>query len=574
MRRWSLRARLALLVAAGVLPLVAFNLTNAYYGYREERARASRQALSLAHGLALAVEDELRARIAVLEVLALSRPLADGDLATFRLHAEAVLARQTPGANILLLREDGQQLLNTAVPAGKPLPARRYLDNQRRIFATGQPSVSNVFVGMVLGRPLIAIDVPVRGADGRVAAVLALNPTLDAFEPLIRRQRPGAGWIVSIVDRTGVRVARLPDPKPWVGRPLTPELLHAWSTGAPEGTLETVSAEGAPVLAAFSRLPETGWGVTVAVPLAELTRPAWRSALVSLSLGAALLLLGIALARWLALGILRPVRALLRFSASLEAEGMDTAPLSALGLPEAERLATAQMAEARRRRAAMAAAIDSERRLRLVVAELNHRAKNALATVQSLALLTARSPAGSDPLRFTEAFTARLKSLARAHDLLAALSWEGAALDAILRAGLAPWIEADAEAADPRLLVACPGDLPLPQATPGQVQALVMALHELATNATKYGALSVPGGRVEILCRADPAGLAATIDWHERGGPPVSGPPARRGFGTRLLERALVRDLGPGASVRLDFEPAGLRATIRFVPRAAAALVA
>src|SRR3954454_18446105 len=101
MRRLSLRARLALLVIAGVLPLVAFNLASAYLGYREERARASRQALDLARGLALAVDGELRARIAVLEVLALSRALAAGDLATFRTQAETVLARQSPGANIL-----------------------------------------------------------------------------------------------------------------------------------------------------------------------------------------------------------------------------------------------------------------------------------------------------------------------------------------------------------------------------------------------------------------------------------------------------------------------------------------
>ena len=145
-----------------------------------------------------------------------------------------------------------------------------------------------------------------------------------------------------------------------------------------------------------------------------------------------------------------------------------------------------------------------------MVAELNHRAKNALATVQALALQTARSE-GGDTARFTETFTARLQTLGRAHDLLARLAWEDAALGAILRAGLAPWLDAAGSVAPPRILLCDSCDRCLPLVAPGQAQALVMALHELATNATKYGALSLPTGRVEVACGADPAGHAMMI---------------------------------------------------------------
>jgi two-component sensor histidine kinase len=108
----------------------------------------------------------------------------------------------------------------------------------------------------------------------------------------------------------------------------------------------------------------------------------------------------------------------------------------------------------------------------------------------------------------------------------------------------------------------------LPPASPGQAQAIVLALHELATNATKHGALSCPGGRVRVTCRAAPGeDSGSIIDWRETGGPPVAGPPRRRGFGIRLLERALAYDLGPGGSVVLEFDPAGVRATIRFMAR-------
>jgi two-component sensor histidine kinase len=566
MRRLTLRTRLALLVLASILPLVGFNLVSGYLAYIADRDRATNEALDLARSLAQAVAAELGSRMAVLEVLALSRRLADGDLAGFRAQAEAVLARQAPGANILLLTEDGQQLLNTILPPDAPLPKRRYLDNQRRVFATGQPAVSDLFVGVVQGRPLIAIDVPVRRPDGSVGMVLGLNPTLDAFEPLLRRQRAKAGWFLVVLDRTGRRVARVPDGASLVGQPVTDDLLGAWTTGAPEGVVRSASAEGIPVLTAYSRVPEIGWGVAVAVPQAELVRPAVRSALISLGVGLLLLALGLGLARLVARGITRPILSLLGLAAAAESKEIDGRASPDLGLPEADRLATALLGEARRRRAALAALLDSERRLRLVVAELNHRAKNALATVQALALQTARSE-GGDPTRFTETFTARLKSLGRAHDLLARLAWEGAALGAILRSGLAPWLEVADDETPPRIAVCGSCDVPLPLIPPGQAQALMMALHELATNATKYGALSVPTGQVEIACRADPGGLALTIIWQERGGPAIAGPPARRGFGTRLLERALVHELGGGAQVHLEFAPAGLRATIHFSAR-------
>jgi two-component sensor histidine kinase len=108
---------------------------------------------------------------------------------------------------------------------------------------------------------------------------------------------------------------------------------------------------------------------------------------------------------------------------------------------------------------------------------------------------------------------------------------------------------------------------------PHQALALVLALHELATNTAKHGALSRPEGRVEVRLSAEPRGGGALrLDWSEAGGPPLpGGPTARPGFGTRLLERALAQDLGPGSAVRLLFETTGLRAEIGFAPAAGAA---
>src|SRR5437764_11724887 len=114
----SLRARLVLLVVASVVPLLGFSLAGQYLQYRDAVAATGQQTLDIARGLGLAVEQELRARMVALEVLALSPTLRGNniDIAAFRARAESVIAGQFPGSNVVLLRENGQQLLNTLLP--------------------------------------------------------------------------------------------------------------------------------------------------------------------------------------------------------------------------------------------------------------------------------------------------------------------------------------------------------------------------------------------------------------------------------------------------------------------------
>jgi two-component sensor histidine kinase len=202
---------------------------------------------------------------------------------------------------------------------------------------------------------------------------------------------------------------------------------------------------------------------------------------------------------------------------------------------------------------------NDERRHAMLLAELNHRVKNILATVQGLAAQTLKG-VGGDPRRFAQHFGARLRTLARAHDMLTELGWQAAGIEDAVRKALAPWLETSKA-----FQIDISGECARYKVSPRQTQALVLALHELATNATKYGALSTAAGHVGISCEAGPGGTME-IRWEETGGPPVTGPVDRRGFGTRLLERGLGQDLGPGSTVGLHFEPSGLRAEIRFTP--------
>lgn len=199
----------------------------------------------------------------------------------------------------------------------------------------------------------------------------------------------------------------------------------------------------------------------------------------------------------------------------------------------------------------------AEERRALLANELNHRVQNTLVVVQSLTLLATRD--GSPDLStFAATFQRRILSLARAHDLLTRQDWTGAPLGGVVRAGLAP-LAVEADRVD---LSDCEAsDVFLP---PGAALTLAMAIHELATNALRHGALSLPGGRVRVACLARASSGAeaprSIVEWVERGGPPITGPPARRGFGLRLLGRGLTLQAGMAADLR--FEPAGLRCTI------------
>jgi two-component sensor histidine kinase len=176
--------------------------------------------------------------------------------------------------------------------------------------------------------------------------------------------------------------------------------------------------------------------------------------------------------------------------------------------------------------------------------ELMHRVKNLLATVNALATLTARH---SSPAEFPRAFSGRMRALERATDLLAGGGVTRCDIEQLVTDALAPFHS------DGRFAVEGPAcELPSDSCVP-----LALALHELCTNAAKYGALSTPEGKVSLVWTVGEGkdGLLR-VAWRESGGPPVS-PPTRRGMGTQLLRAQRGLD-----HVELDFQPHGLRCEI------------
>jgi PAS domain S-box-containing protein len=188
----------------------------------------------------------------------------------------------------------------------------------------------------------------------------------------------------------------------------------------------------------------------------------------------------------------------------------------------------------------------AEERERLLAREVDHRAKNLLAVVQSIVQLTR----ADDIAGFTRSLSGRIQSLARAHSLLAASRWEGADLKQLMTEELAPF----AARGSGRVSIAGPATKLRPEAA----QALALVIHELATNAAKYGALSGEAGQVEIewslaVASEEPR---LCIRWRERDGPAVTGAPTRRGFGSTVMQASVERQLK--GKVRLDWETHGL----------------
>lgn len=190
---------------------------------------------------------------------------------------------------------------------------------------------------------------------------------------------------------------------------------------------------------------------------------------------------------------------------------------------------------------------ENERHLRLLMRELTHRSKNLLAVIQAMARQTARHAGTTDD--FVDQFSARLQALARSHDLLVQESWHGASLNDMVRSQLGHHLDRDSS----QVSVTGPDILLRPEAA----QNLGLALHELSTNAAKFGALSVPGGHVAIAWarRSDEKGGGIRLEWKETGGPPVRKPEGR-GFGSLVIERNLSRALD--GEVSLEFAPTGL----------------
>lgn len=264
----SIRVTLGLLVFVCVLPIavVAALLFISYY--EREQTQLAANAINRAKGFVLAVDREFAATESALLALSTSHRLATGDLEGF--HHRAVEAMANVRADsILVLDRTGQILLSTRRPYGNALPKVADPKLLERILETGKPGVSDLFLGPNTGQHIFTVGVPVK-IDESIAYSLNATFTHQQFMELLEAHAFPPTWRVAITDGTNRIVARSHEIEKFLGKPVSPGLLARMQT-SDDGSLESVTLDGVPVLTAYSRSPVSRWGVAVGIPKAELT---------------------------------------------------------------------------------------------------------------------------------------------------------------------------------------------------------------------------------------------------------------------------------------------------------------
>ncbi|WP_420477008.1 ATP-binding protein [Noviherbaspirillum sp. ST9] len=335
--RWSVRTLLALLVIACLVPGMIGATALYLHDYYSGRRQLENDTLHTARALSQTVDACLLGARVAAQSLSTSGALARHDLAAFHARARAMLDVVQPGMNFVLSDRTGQQLVNTLRPLNTPLPRHGKPDQITKVLATGKPVISDLFVGGVIGRHVISVDVPVF-VEGKVAYVLSVGIQPQDFEAILRRQSLPSSWVAAVFDTTGTIVARTHAPEQFVGQKGTAEYIRRM-TETREGAMNTTTREGIPVFSVFSRSPATGWSVGIGIPREDLEAE-FNNTLVRLASGiAGLFAIGLGLAALTGERIAGSIRALTKPALALGAG--ETLSIPPLHIREAEEVATA-----------------------------------------------------------------------------------------------------------------------------------------------------------------------------------------------------------------------------------------
>lgn len=297
----SLRGRLALLVLLVAAPAFILVAALTKRAYDQERTAVSRHLVTATRAVALLVERKFDSAEALLRGLASARSLEQGDLAAFeeRVRATPVAADEW----IVLIDPAGQQLMNTRLQAGQPLPRTEMEDGFWPAAQRGERHVSNVFVGPVANAPVLTVSIPVfRDGQLNYALVFAMLPS--SLERAVAAHSITSGDIVAVIDRNGVIAVRNRNPERFIGQKARPELISA-AAAQREGVFESDTLEGIASLSAFSRCGSIGWTVAIGAPRAELYASARGLLRVAAIWTAVIVALVCAVAAWIARSVIR-----------------------------------------------------------------------------------------------------------------------------------------------------------------------------------------------------------------------------------------------------------------------------
>jgi PAS domain S-box-containing protein len=655
---WSIQAQFLIYSLALLVPVLIFSGLMFVRSAALERKSMQREINDVARSASIAIDRELAAAATTLKALASSPSLAEGDLKAF--YGQAKAAQEVGTTHFFLTDAKGRQRVNTRTAWGDPLPEKSANDWEE-VIRTGKPSVSNLYQGIMARGPAFSISVPVKRGK-RTIYVLSASITPDRIYDILQNENLDEGWIATVIDRSGVVIASSQAGDNSVGRQLRPDI---WEGSKQHyGVWRTTDDDGVPVLRASTHALQSGWLVSVTVPVAIANQPMVRSWTLVAVLGLSFVLLSALLAYLFGRRFSDPVRQLVEGARALgRAElvhPVDTSILEVRAVGDA----LARASQTRRRmekslregedrlrlalasadtgvwdwdlktgaltwdkrmhelwalepdspvtveaflsalhaqdRARTLAAIETakdpdnpleydvehrviggedgverwiaaqgrayfadgvavrmtgtarditerkhwEQHTQLLMREITHRSKNLLAVIQAMARQT---KVGSKSIADFEArFSGRLQALAASHDLLVQRDWHGVPVADLIKSQLGHYLDDHATQIDisgQKMIV-----------TPEAAQNIGLAVHELSTNAAKYGALSVPEGKVTVHWKCTRNGTEESrfhIAWNELHGPNVEAP-KHKGFGQVVLEQLAARALQGEATLQFS----------------------
>jgi hypothetical protein len=326
--------RLAILVGATILPVLAFAVFMIVRDALQERGRYLQQLQATTRAAALTIDVEVRRLQAIVETLGEAPKLRERDLPGFYSFAKAAVQDQ-PGARVLLYEPSGRVVLATNLPFGDPSPATAIPKLVERVAATGQMAVSDLFTSPATRSLSLAIAVPVIENDV-VALVLAVAFPPAYVSQVFGRERFPTDFLSLMIDRNGIIIARKQSETEFLGRPASSEFLEAID-GRDEGIYEARSLEGVAFRGAFVRSGLTGWTVAFAIQKSVLDAPMWRTLWQFVGGAGLLTACALSLALYHGRRIVRPVASLAAIADAMERGA--TLPVQRFDLVEAQAVA-------------------------------------------------------------------------------------------------------------------------------------------------------------------------------------------------------------------------------------------
>jgi signal transduction histidine kinase len=309
----SIRTRLLALALAIVLPGLLGALWGLYVLYEQQKQVASKNLSEIATAEAALIDRELARKEATLKTLALAPALQRGEIESFYEFAKA--AAPTVERTIVLVDLQGQQLLNTRLPLGTPLPRSEAFADLRASARPDETVISDLYLAPVAQKLSYALQVPVF-RDDRVVGYLGMGSFAADLQKTLEDQRLPKGWNAAVLDRKGTLVARRLAPEQHAGKPATDDLLDQLKTKR-EGVFETIRLDGVKTFTAFTPIAQTGWTFAVSMPKAEIDTQILSALNLTVLVTAVLLVLALLAATYVGLTISRPLQHLVNLAAAV-----------------------------------------------------------------------------------------------------------------------------------------------------------------------------------------------------------------------------------------------------------------